>query len=28
LKKEILEFREILYGQEDKYGYDLTEKKI
>jgi len=27
-KKEILNFQGILYGQEDKYGFDLTEKSL
>lgn len=27
-KKETLNFQGILYGQEDKYGFDLTEKSL
>ncbi len=27
-KKEILNFQGILYGQEDKYGFNLTEKSL
>lgn len=27
-KKEMLNFQGILYGQEDKYGFDLTEKSL
>lgn len=27
-KKEILNFQGILYGQEDKYGFDFTEKSL